>query len=96
MDKSGVARAGLGELLLTLHYKLAGWRGFNINCLATDHIEWLPLLIYLFLFLPGFLYNLHSVVVQLSLFLRSGMIMIGDLLLLCIKINDVLLKFSAG
>ena len=84
VDKSGVARAGLGELLLALHYKLTGWCGFNIDSLTADHVEWPHLLIDLFLFLFYFLYGLHPVMVQLSLFLWSRMIMVGDLFVLYI------------
>ena len=92
VDKSGVAWAGLSELLLTLGDKLAGWRGFDIDGLSTDHVERLHLLVYLLLFLLFFLYDIHSVVVQLSLFLWSGVVVVCNLLVLHIQLNDVLLS----
>ena len=63
VNKSRVTWAGLGELLLALHYKLAGWSGMDIDRLSTNHLERLHLLVYLLLFLLGFLYSIQSVVV---------------------------------
>ena len=50
------------------------------------------MLVYLLLFLLGFLYDIHSVVVQLSLFLRSRVVVACNLLVLYIQLNYVLLS----
>ena len=73
---------------------MTGWCGFDIDGLSTDHVERLHLLVYLLLFLLGFLYDIHSVVVQLSLFLRRRVIVVGDLLLLYIELNELLSRAS--
>ena len=71
---------------------MTGWCGFDIDGLSTDHVERLHLLVYLLLFLLGFLYDIHSVVVQLSLFLRSRVVVACNLLVLYIQLNYVLLS----